>query len=167
MPRLTITEVARRCGVHKSTVSRQARAHGLVGEDGLVDLDDYERLRAGGLDPLLQTTGRAAARPTNEEPSDLVAERTRKMAADAAAAEINLARLRGELVELRTVQSAVEDLGRRLRERVMNVARDKAAECAMAGDELAIEGILTLALRSAFETTRLEIIPDGGAGGAA
>lgn len=167
MPRLTITQVAQRCGVHKSTVSRQARAHGLVGDDGLVDLDDYERLRAGGLDPLLQTTGRAAPRATSEEPSDLVAERTRKMAADAAAAEINLARLRGELVELRKVEASVEDMGRRLRDRVMAVARDKAAECAMVGDEIAIEGLLTLALRSAFEATRLEIVSDAGAGGAA
>ena len=165
MPRLTVTEIAKRVGVNKSTVSRQARQHGLVGADGRIDLAEYEALRAGGLDPLLQTSGRAAApKGWDGETPDLVAERTRKMKADAETAEINLARLRGELVDIRAVQSAVEDFGRRLRDRVLSVARDKAADCAMAGDEMAIEGILSLALRQAFDTTRMELTaPDGGA----
>ena len=169
MPRLTITQIAARVGVHKSTVSRQARAHGLVGADNLVDLAEYESLRAGGLDPLLQTTGRAAAQPRGDsaEPSDLVAERTRKMAADAEAAEIALRRMKAELLDRGAVVAAVEDYGRRLRDRVLAIPRAKANDCAMAGDEIAIEGILTMALRSAFEETRLELLNDGGGRGAA
>lgn len=169
MPRLTITQIAARVGVHKSTVSRQARAHGLVGADNLVDLGEYETLRAGGLDPLLQTTGRAAAQPRGDsaEPSDLVAERTRKMAADAEAAEISLRRMKGELLDRGAVVAAVEDFGRRLRDRVLAVPRAKANDCAMAGDEMAIEGILNMALRTAFEDTRLELMHDAGGRGTA
>ena len=60
MPRLTLTDVAAAVGVHKSTVSRQARRANIVGADGKVDLDEYRALREG-LDPGLQTTGPEAA----------------------------------------------------------------------------------------------------------
>lgn len=105
MPRLTITEVAAAIDVHKSTVSRQARKFGLVGEDGLVDLDEYKRAREG-LDPGLQTTGRQAGTVV---PRQVLADaRTRKMTAEAEARELDLARRKGELIDTRSVDAAAE-----------------------------------------------------------
>jgi hypothetical protein len=43
--RFNMTEIATRAGVSVSTVSRDAREHRLVGEDGLIDLDSYYKLR--------------------------------------------------------------------------------------------------------------------------
>lgn len=103
MPRLTLTEVAAAVGVHKSTVSRQARRANIVGVDGKVDLDEYRALREG-LDPGLQTTGTEAATII---PRQVLADaRNRKIAADAEAQEIKLAKLKGELIDLRSVDAA-------------------------------------------------------------
>lgn len=103
MPRLTITEIAAAVGVHKSTVSRQVRALGIVGADGKVDLDQYKQAREG-LDPGLQTTGREAAVVV---PRQVLADaRTRKMTAEAEARELDLARRKGELIDVRSVDSA-------------------------------------------------------------
>lgn len=106
MPRLTITEIAAEIGVHKSTVSRQARAAGLVGPDGLVDIDQYRRLREG-LDPGLQTSGPDAhAVRRHRTPSRLADARERKLAAEAEAKEYILARLRAEMIDTRAVDAA-------------------------------------------------------------
>lgn len=58
---VTVTALAAEAGVHKSTVSRQARTWGLVDKDGMVDADAYLARRSSGLDPTLQTTGKSAA----------------------------------------------------------------------------------------------------------
>jgi hypothetical protein len=103
MGRLTMTEVAAAVGVHKSTVSRQARAAGIVGADGKLDLDEYRAMR-DGLDPGLQTTGRPVA---SVLPSAVLADaRTRKMTAEAEAKEIALAKMRGEIIDLASVDAA-------------------------------------------------------------
>lgn len=156
MPRLTVTEVAARVGVHKSTVSRQARAAGLVGADGLIDLDEYSALRATSIDPALQTTARPAARiaplaspSAGQEPESAIAqERLRKLRADADAAE-DAARLRrGELVDAQQVDAATEDAFRQIRDRLLELPRELADDCARLGDAAAIEGRLTQAIRT-------------------
>ncbi|WP_203074633.1 hypothetical protein [Falsiroseomonas ponticola] len=138
MDKTTITEIARRIGVHKSTVSRQARAWGLVGRDGLVDFDAYQAHRAQGLDPALQTTGApsvehrvpeaedaAPAAPGREDASPtLVAERTLKLAAERQLAEIELKVRRGELVERKAVAAVLVPWVRELRDALMAVPRD-------------------------------------------
>ena len=43
--RFNMTEIATRAGVSVSTVSRDAREHQLVGDDGLIDLDSYYKIR--------------------------------------------------------------------------------------------------------------------------
>jgi len=153
MPRLKITAIATACGVHKSTVSRQVRAAGLVGADGLVELDDYRALR-GGLDPALQTTGKAAPRaaPAAFDPDApvLAAERARKLAADAQLAELALAKQRGEVLDREDVQRAQEDLARNLRARILMVPDQVAHELALLPDEAAIRGHLVLALERAL-----------------
>lgn len=103
MPRLTITEIAAEVGVHKSTVSRQVRKAGLVGDDGKVELDEYRSLR-DGLDPGLQTTGQAPAPVASHQV--LAAVRERKLAVEAEAKELALAKLKGELIEIRAVDAA-------------------------------------------------------------
>lgn len=107
MPRLTVTEIAAEVGVHKSTVSRQVRKAGLVGDDGKVDLDEYRRLR-DGLDPGLQTTGQAPAAPASHQV--LAAVRERKLAVEAEAKELALAKLKGELIEIRAVDTAAANV---------------------------------------------------------
>lgn len=161
MPRLTITEIAQHCGVHKSTVSRQARAHGLVGADGKVDLEQYQALRAGGLDPALQTTGPGAAVVASGDPeTGLAAERLRKMAADAQLAELELGRQKGRLLDADRVRAEQEDIASRLRERIMQVPREVAADCAKLGDEIGIEATIAQALRRALDGLAKELNED-------
>lgn len=157
MPRMTMVAIAAAVGVHKSTVSRQCRSAGIVGADGLVDLEQYRALRAGGLDPALQTSGpdagRAAARASALVDPDapiLAAERARKMAADAQLAELALAKQRGELLDRDEVQRTQEDLARNLRARILMVPDQVAHELALLPDEAAIRGHLTLALERAL-----------------
>lgn len=159
MPRLTVTEIAAHVGVHKSTVSRQSRKAGLVGADGLVDLDQYQAMRDTGLDPALQTTGEALTAGT-ESKGALAAERLRKMAADAELAEIDLGRQKGQLLEASRVEAEQEDLARRIRDRVLLVPREVAADCAKLGDDIAIEATITLALKRAMEGLSKELTED-------
>lgn len=156
MPRMRPTDIAKTVGVHKSTVSRQCRAAGLVGADGLVELDEYRALRATGIDPMLQTSGpdahRAGPRPALIDPDApvLQAERARKMAADAQLAELALAKQRGELLDRDDVLRTQEDLARNLRTRILMVPDQVAHELALLPDEAAIRGHLTLALERAM-----------------
>lgn len=159
MPRLTITEIAAHVGVHKSTVSRQVAAHGLKGADGKVDLDQYQALRAGGLDPVMQTSGSAAIGGGDAE-TGLAAERLRKMAADAQLAELALARQKAELLDGREVESQQEDMARQVRDRILQVPREIAGDCARLSDEIAIEASMTLALRRALEGLTRELTSD-------
>lgn len=128
MPRLTITEIASRVGVHKSTVSRQARARGLVGEDGKVDLDEYQALRQTDLDPALQTTGTARPISLVVDPNapQLAVERARKLAADAERSEIELKARKGELVSAAEVAASEEDVWRTVRDKFMAAPREWA-----------------------------------------
>jgi DNA-binding MurR/RpiR family transcriptional regulator len=159
MPRLTITEIAGHVGVHKSTVSRQVAAHGLKGADGKVDLDQYQALRAGGLDPVLQTSGAAAIGGGDAE-GGLAAERLRKMAADAQLAELALARQKAELLDAAQVEAAQEDMARQLRDRILQVPREVAGDCARLSDEIAIEASMTMALRRALDGLTKEFNAD-------
>lgn len=149
MPRLTKAEIARIVGVHKSTVGRQAEAWGLVGDDGKVDLDEYQAMRAGGLDPALQTTGGRGGSADPPEPSDLVRERTRKMAADAERAELDLAERRGELVSRAAVDREQAELWTMVRERIATGLRDRAApKVARLDDERDVETALMTELNA-------------------
>ena len=150
MPRLSVTDIAKHAGVHKSTVSRQVAAHGLRGADGKVDLDSYLTLRESGLDPLLQTTGRAA-QPSGSGEGGLTAQRERKVAADAELAELELGRQKGRLLEADRVEAVQEDLTRKLRDRLLQVPQEVAADCARLGDEIAIQKTLTQAIRRALD----------------
>lgn len=125
MPRLTITEIASAVGVHKSTVSRQARARNLVGEDGKVDLAEYQSLRQTDLDPALQTTGTARPRALVIDPDapQITVERARKLAADAERSEIELKARKGELVSAANVASVEEDVWRTVRDKLMGSPR--------------------------------------------
>jgi predicted transcriptional regulator len=159
MPRLTITEIAAHVGVHKSTVSRQVASHGLRGADGRVDLEQYQALRAGGLDPVMQTSGSAAIGGGDAE-TGLAAERLRKMAADAQLAELALARQKAELLDGREVESQQEDMARQVRDRILQVPREIAGDCARLSDEIAIEASMTLALRRALDGLTRELTSD-------
>jgi hypothetical protein len=153
MPRLNCTDLAAVAGVHKSTVSRQARAAGLVGRDGLIDQDAYLALRADGLDPALQTTGRAA--PAEDDGGLMARERARKMAADAQLAELTLEQRRGDLIPRARVAAVLGPAARRLRDRLCQVARDAVRDDA---DRAACDA----AIHGAIETFSEEMMADGG-----
>lgn len=157
MARMTISEIAAHVGVHKSTVSRQVRKAGIVGADGKVDLEQYQALREQGIDPMLQTTGRAAGGGGEPEDGSFAAERRRKMAADATLAELELGRQRGDLVPAAAAEATQEDIARRLRDRILQVPREIAADCAKLGEERAIEATVTAALKRAMDDFAQEL----------
>lgn len=154
MPRLSITDIAARVGVHKSTVSRQARANGLVGPDGKVDLAEYQRLRDTSLDPGLQT----GATPVGQLPVDLdgpvlAAERALKLAADRERAQIELAARKGELVPAADVASAEEDVWRTVRDKLMGAPRAWADQLL----EVTEPAVMEARLRRSFNALLREI----------
>jgi AcrR family transcriptional regulator len=151
MPRLSITDVAARVGVHKSTVSRQARAHGLVGEDGKVDLAQYQLLRETRLDPALQTTGSAPIPATVE--GEIAAERALKLAADRERAQIELATRKGELVSAADVASVEEDTWRTVRDKFMGAPRAWADALL----DVSEPAVMEARLRRLFNATLREI----------
>ena len=150
--------------MHRSTVSRQLRLwpH-LLDEAGTVDLDEYLAARASGLDPALQTRGPAAAQ--GSEPSELVRERTRKMAAEAELAELDLAARRGELINREAAARAVEDAFRRLRNRILAAARDVVPDLARDADERNMARRLVGALGDALAALHVEFLADAATGG--
>lgn len=162
MDKTTITEIARRIGVHKSTVSRQARAWKLVGRDGLVDFDAYQEHRAKGLDPALQTApaplvehrvpeaeeGLGAAQGRDEGGPTLHAERVLKMAAERERAQIDLRVRKGELVERAAVAAVLMPWIRELRDAILGVPRDHVLDPVQAS---ACEEALTAELRKFSE----------------
>jgi len=164
MPRFLPAEIARRAGLNKSTVSRQLRQwpH-LLDEAGTVDLDAYLAARAGGLDPLLQTRGPGALSVTipEAEPTELIRERTRKMAADAERAEIELRHRKGDLLARDPALRAVQDAFVTLRERILTAARDAAGDLARLSDEREIEQHLLARLTASMTALHVEFLADG------
>jgi hypothetical protein len=163
MPRMNMAAIAATVGVHKSTVSRQCRAAGLVGADGLVDLEQYRTLRAGALDPALQTTGTAAARaPALIDPDApvLAAERARKMAADAQLAELELQRKRGELLQRDLVASRAQAVFERALARLSEALPACAVPLATMTDQAAIADLLSAELRRALAGVHQEFMED-------
>ena len=164
MSRLRPAEIARRAGVHRSTVSRQLRLwpH-LLDEAGTVDLDEYLAARASELDPALQSRGPAAvlgsARP------NLIRDRARKMAAEAELAEIEIDVRRGQLIDRQAAARAVEDAFRRLRDRILAAARDVVPHLARITDERDIESRLRVAIGDALAAIHVEFRDDAAAGG--
>ena len=108
MPRLQGVQVARELGLNKSTVSRQARAWGLVGADGLIDLDQYRARRDADLNPLMsREPGPWAAAPPNAAAPDLGAT---PAPATVASANAERTALQAELLRLRLDREAGRQL---------------------------------------------------------
>jgi len=133
-----VTEAARALGVHPSQIRRNLKAglfpnRGLPGRP-LVDVDEARYARAKGLDhskqrgpraPLFASNGHVpvdgadsgdAAAPDGEAGTTYQDFRSRREAAMAAKAEIELAQLRGEILDRREVANAEFKLGRMLRD---------------------------------------------------
>lgn len=160
MPRLTITEVAAHVGVHKSTVSRQVRRLGLVGADGKVDLDQYQAMRATGLDPALQTTGRLADVGGSGDSGDLAEARLRKMKAEAEEREMKVAQQKGELFARSAVDAAAEAAGGRLKAAFLEIWPDLSIEFARMTDAAAIAEAGQRATRAVMARLHEEFMED-------
>ena len=65
------------------------------------------------------------------------------------------------------VEAEQEDIARRVRDRIMQVPREVAADCARLSDEIAIEATMTLALRRVMDGLAQELLSDAGVGRAA
>lgn len=161
MPRFRPAEIARRAGVNKSTVSRQLREwpH-LLDTGGTVDLDEYLAARAGSLDPLLQPSSPSGT----GEPSELTRERTRKLAAEAERAEIELRQRKGELIALADIEAALNDAFQEVRNRLLYIPRDHAAELHRLPDEVALEARLTDLMVQAMGKIAFDFAPAGPGG---
>jgi hypothetical protein len=160
MTRFLPAEIARRTGLNKSTVSRQLRQwpH-LVDEAGTVDLDAYLAARAGGVDPLLQTRGVASG--ALAEPSELVRERTRKLAAEAERAELELRARKAELVDRDAAFRAVQDAFIDVRSRILAAAREAAPDLARLSTEEEMRQHLETVLRDAMTAISVEYLQAG------
>lgn len=159
MPRLTITEIAGIVGVHKSTVSRQARGAGLVGSDGLVDLDAYKALRSTGLDPSLQPRDKVSA-PAVQDGPNYNAERARREAAEAALAEMRLAQKRGEVVTVTAVSQAATTAFGRAMARFSEAWPEVAVDLAAMTDPAAIAERLAEEQRRIMAALNTEFLED-------
>jgi DNA-binding MurR/RpiR family transcriptional regulator len=159
MARLTITEIAVRVGVHKSTVSRQARAAGLVGADGKVDLEEYQALRRTGLDPSLQPMGKATA-PVALDGPNYNAQRAKREAAEAALAEMKLARQRGEMVTVPAVEAAAASAFGRAMARFSEAWPEVAVDLASMTDPAAIAERLAETQRRVMAALNTEFLED-------
>lgn len=155
--RLTVTDIAERVGVHKSTVSRQVRAWGLVGDDGLVDVAAYLARRDDTLNPAQQR--KPAATPRAEGYSSASA---REKAAKAELAEMQVQERRGELVPRAAIEATYGPLTRQLRDDLIAIPRDTVLDPVHATDtENAI--IAALARFSDRVRAMLPATNDGGA----
>lgn len=160
MPRMTITAIAAAVGVHKSTVSRQARQGGLVGADGLVDLDQYRALRAGGLDPALQPAAPRAPVAFDPDAPVLAAERARKMAADAQLAELELQRRRGDIFPREIVAGRAQLVFERAIARLAEALPAQSVKLAAMTDQAAIADLLSAELKRAMAGIHQEFMED-------
>lgn len=181
-PLITQSEYARRRGVAKSAVARAVKEGRIVLIDGKVNeqvanamWDQNTRARAdsgraGGSNaggdggtpvPGAQAPGGDAAGSAPAAPgySDF---RTRREAADAEKAEIELNRLRGRLVDRDTVERAVFDGFRQLRDAIFNVPQRAAPRVVGIADARDVEVAMAEELRKAFdgwEARMLERLP--------
>lgn len=137
-PRLTVTQLAERVGVNKSTVSRQVRAWAMVDADGLIDPEAYIARRAE-LDPALQR--RAAPAP---RAAVYASAKAMRESHQATLAGLEVQRRLGELIERDIVATTLVPHLVRLRDALLAVPRDhvldidEAAAC-----EEAIRDVLT------------------------
>lgn len=135
MPRMSVTKIARALDLHKSTVSRQARAWDLVGRDGLIDLDEYRARRGTDLDPALQPLPPAQGRGDHAgDDAGLQVVRARKMTADAERAELELRHRRGELVDRAIVVATLGPWIRELRDELLGIPREAILDPVLASD---------------------------------
>jgi hypothetical protein len=144
MPPVGVTEAAKQLGVHPSQVRRNLKS-GLIPNRGLpgrplVDVDEARYARATGLDhskqrgqraPLFEVRNGATVAqslsgdtlPLDDRGGETVTYqdwRARREAAAAVKAEIELAKLRGETLDRAELEPACFELGRMLRDRMMN-----------------------------------------------
>jgi hypothetical protein len=182
--RMTMAAAAAAMGVARSTVTRWCQKHpALLGDDGLVDLEQLRGHRDQVIDPRLQTrtsgeateAATAPARPADAPrrhraappPSSLNDHRARREAAAADEAELNLAERMGETISRRAVVDAVMEAGQYAQQAVGQIARDRAERIArivtVREAERAIEDALHALLRVQAEALAAAVRERAGA----
>jgi hypothetical protein len=160
-------EVARELGLHKSSVSRQARAWGLVGTGGLIDIDAFKMRRAVELNPLMSrepSAAPAAEQPAGPTVTSANAERT---SLQAELLRLRLDREAGRQLDAVAVGSEVAEAGGIFRAILGALPSRLAVDLARESDPDVIERRLTTevdqvlheldaALHAAIDTARAE-----------
>jgi len=148
--RMTRVAAARALGVNKATVTKWVQKHpALLGDDGLLDLDELKAHRAQVVDQRLATSGRAAAgsemvedrRPSSRASANDF--RARTEAAKAEAAELDLAERLGRTLRRDEVESAIADAVTAMADTAATLARERAERLARIGDVREMEAALT------------------------
>jgi hypothetical protein len=143
MPRLRGNEVAQALGIHKATVSRQARAWGLLGADKTIDLDEYRARRERELNPLMAREAEQPAAPPAGSVQLAAADLKRTQSA---LLQLKLDREAGKQFSAEDVLSAVGEAGGLLRALLGAVPAKLAVELARSTDPDEIERTLATAL---------------------
>jgi hypothetical protein len=163
MPRFLPAEIARRAGVHRSTVSRQLRQwpH-LIDEAGTVDLDEYLAARATDLSPALQrrATSPAAVLPIEQAGPSYAIERARREAAQARLAEIELDEREGRIVTRDAVATAASRVFGAAIARLQEMMQESAVDLAGITDPAIIAERLGADLRRAMARLHEELMED-------
>lgn len=171
MDRVTRADAARQIGVNKGTISRWIQKHpALLGDDGLVSVEELTRHRDQVVNPALQTKGTASAdRQENQGPS-LNDHRSRKERAVAYDAELDLAdRLKLTLLR-EDVERSVAEAGEMIRQKASQISRDRAEKLARIDDvramEKALDDMMTDLFIAASKALEKSALTDGDANAA-
>lgn len=170
MELVSVSECARRIGVHKSTISRQIAA-GIIpnrnpqGTPPMVNPDEALAARRQNVDPLKSSSAGIGLRFEDEAADEgfgmqspmasshaqqklnYNAARTATEAIKAQQAQLDYLKNTGVLVEKAAVEREEFELGRRLRDRLMALPRQISGVLAVETDERQIESLLRNALR--------------------
>jgi hypothetical protein len=145
--------LARHLGITRQAVSKKA----VRGELAVATLPDgtYDPDKAADLfsaSPAVRAAAVGARRRTEADDDDasFAAARRRREHANAALAELELAEARRRLVDVDSAGRAFEERTRRLRDRLLLVARDVAPDLVRLTDEHAIAARVTQALKVAL-----------------
>lgn len=149
---VTQAECAQRLGVTQSLISRYVRDGKLSKlPNGRLDPERAARELQQAVDPL-KVPGRKTGRKTEPQPaSSLYASQERRARALADKEELELAEMRGRLVDREEALRALTTLSRQTRDRIMGISARVASRLATMTNAAEIRGMLDDELRVALE----------------
>lgn len=151
--RVSRAEAARQIGVNKATITRLCKANpALLGDDGLVNVNEIASLRQAVVNPKLQTKTAATGKaPDEPSASSLNGSRGRVESVKADMVEMDLAERLGQTLRRDDVEATVAAAGNLLRQTAFAVARDRAELLARIEDVREMERALEDLMREVLD----------------